>query len=144
MHPSGLICLQRIASVFDIPFDPDPSPANPISVSRSEYDEVYDALAAKGIPVKSDRDQAWRDFAGWRVNYDVPLVALTVLTVAPPAPWSSDRVPYDPSRLRRARWAAQQVARDMLDSQFGISPHRLGSATLRKSDPKAPESPPSQ
>ena len=114
---AGYLCLQRIAGVFNIPFNPEPSPDDPISVKREEYDAVYDALAAKGVPLKSDRDQAWKDFAGWRVNYDVPLVALCVLVMAPPAPWSSDRVPYDPSRLRKARRAAKEVARSMLSSR---------------------------
>jgi hypothetical protein len=48
-------------------------------------------MAAAGVPVKADRDQAWRDFAGWRVNYDTPLLALSGLLMAPYAPWSSDR-----------------------------------------------------
>ena len=39
----------------------------------------------------ADRDQAWRDFAGWRVNYDTVLLAACDLTSAPEAPWSSDR-----------------------------------------------------
>jgi len=115
---AGYICLQRIASVFDIPYDPDPSPSDPISVSRAEYDAVYEALAASGVPLRPDRDHAWRDFAGWRVNYDIPLVALTVLVMAPPAPWSSDRVAYDPSRLRRARSAAIEVATEMLNRRL--------------------------
>lgn len=45
------------------------------------------------MALKSDRDQAWRDFAGWRVNYDRVLVELAGLTMAPHAPWSSDRAP---------------------------------------------------
>jgi hypothetical protein len=36
---------------------------------------------------------AWRDLAGWRVNYDTVLLALCSITMAPPAPWSSDRAP---------------------------------------------------
>ena len=47
-------------------------------------------MADAGLPLK-DRDQAWRDFAGWRVNYDEPLIRLATLTEAPLAPWSSDR-----------------------------------------------------
>ena len=43
------------------------------------------------MPLKADRDQAWRDFAGWRVNYDSVLVPLAGLVMAPYAPWSSDR-----------------------------------------------------
>jgi hypothetical protein len=41
--------------------------------------------------MKADRDQAWRDFNGWRVNYDASLVGLARVTMAPPAIWSSDR-----------------------------------------------------
>lgn len=45
----------------------------------------------EGVPIKADRERAWRDFAGWRVNYDTVLLALANLTSAPPAMWSSDR-----------------------------------------------------
>ena len=55
---------------------------------------MYDRLAADGLPLKADRDQGWRDFAGWRVNYDDVLVPLARLIRAPVAPWSSDRDMY--------------------------------------------------
>lgn len=88
---AGYVALRRIADYFAIPYDPDPKPDDPISVAREEYDAVYDRLAAAGIDLKDDRDQAWRDFSGWRVNYDVVLVTLCALVMAPYAPWSSDR-----------------------------------------------------
>ena len=47
--------------------------------------------AAAGLRLNRDRDQAWRDFAGWRVNYDTALVSLASLVMAPYAPRSSDR-----------------------------------------------------
>lgn len=50
------------------------------SIQRTEFDEVYDQFVALGVPVKPDRDQAWRDFVGWRVNYDAVLLALAALT----------------------------------------------------------------
>jgi hypothetical protein len=89
---AGYLCLQRIARMFSIPINADPSPTDPISVTRDEFNQVYSDLADVGVPLKADRDQAWRDFAGWRVNYDAVLIALAVLVAAPPAPWSSDRV----------------------------------------------------
>jgi hypothetical protein len=46
-----------------------------------------DTLKAAGVRLKGDREQAWRDFAGWRVNYDQVLLALARLTMAPDAPW---------------------------------------------------------
>lgn len=107
---AGYLCLRRIAQHFGIPCSSDPSPTDPISVSRAEFDAVYDSLAELGIPLKPDRDQVWRDFGGWRVNYDVPLVALAVFTFAPPAPWSSDRVPLNRWIFRRGFKAAREVA----------------------------------
>lgn len=89
---TGFLTLRRFADYFRIPYDPDPKPTDPILVSRREFDLLCVELEAAGIPLKSDRDQAWRDFSGWRVNYDKVLVELCALTMAPPAKWSSDRV----------------------------------------------------
>lgn len=88
---AGYVALRRIAVVFDIPFDPDPAPGDPISISRAEFDGVVDRLAEAGVPIKADRDRAWRDFSGWRVNYDGALLGLAMLTGAPPSTWISDR-----------------------------------------------------
>jgi hypothetical protein len=100
---SGYLCLRRVADFFQIPYDPAPAPDGPISVSRAEFDEVLAELEAEGIPLVADRDQAWRDFAGWRVNYDEVLVQLCGLVMAPPALWSSDRMPSRPFRPKVLR-----------------------------------------
>jgi hypothetical protein len=88
---AGYLALHRIAEFFRIPFDPDPKPGDPISILKDEFDEACDSLAAAGLPLREDRDQAWRDFVGRRENYDRVLIALAGLTMAPYAPWSSDR-----------------------------------------------------
>lgn len=88
---AGFLALRRIARPFGIAYDPDPAPDDPISIAREEFDEACDRLAASGVPLKADREQAWRDFAGWRVNYDTVLLGLAALIEAPYAPWSSDR-----------------------------------------------------
>jgi hypothetical protein len=100
---AGYVALRRIADYFAIPYDPEPAPGDPISVAREEYDAVYDRLAAAGIDLVADRDQAWQDFAGWRVNYDVVLITLCAMVMAPYAPWSSDRsvAPFRVRVLRR-------------------------------------------
>jgi hypothetical protein len=91
---AGFIAFRRIANYFDIPSPQDPHyPATPICIERHEYDEVIDQLAKAGLPIKADREQAWRDFAGWRVNYDRALILLCGLVMAPEASWSGDRVP---------------------------------------------------
>ena len=103
---AGYIALRRISDFFGIPYDPDPAPSDPISISRKEFDEAYERLSEVDVPLK-DREEAWRDFAGWRVNYDAALLALSTLTLAPEAPWSSDRrpssVPRPPLFLRRGK-----------------------------------------
>ncbi len=92
---SGYSALRDICDFFGIPHDPDPSPTDPITVAREEWEEAVARLERAGVPVRADRDQAWRDFAGWRVNYDRVLVTLAGFLVAPYAPWSSDRsVPF--------------------------------------------------
>jgi hypothetical protein len=88
---AGYIALRHICDFFQISYNTTPTLDDGISVSREEFDEAYDDLVKQGVPVVADRDKAWRDFAGWRVNYDVPLLSLAALTMAPYAPWSSDR-----------------------------------------------------
>ncbi|MDT4936365.1 MAG: hypothetical protein QOG80_36 [Pseudonocardiales bacterium] len=104
---SGYLCLRRIADFYSIPYDADPSPDDPISIDRSEFDAAYEELAGFGVPVRPQRDQCWREFKGWRVNYDTVLLGLAGLTAAPYAPWSSDRSQRyrrpPLTRMRRAR-----------------------------------------
>ncbi len=88
---AGYIALRAIADFFGIDYDAEPESDDPIAITRREFDAVLDHLAAQGVPLKEDRDQAWRDFVGWRVNYDTVLLALAEITMAPYAPWSSDR-----------------------------------------------------
>jgi hypothetical protein len=105
---SGYIALRRIAGFFGIPYDDDPQPDDPISITREEYDEACDRLARAGVSLKDDRDQGWRDFVGWRVNYDGVLLALAALVMAPYAPWSSDRsIRFRPRALRGRNFTAR-------------------------------------
>jgi hypothetical protein len=92
---AGFLAFRRIANYFDIPNPQDPHfPEFPICVERAEFDSVLDQLAAAGLPLKPDRDMAWKNFAGWRVNYDRSLILLCGLVMAPTAPWSGDRLPH--------------------------------------------------
>jgi|SRR5579859_909130 len=97
---AGFLALRHIAGFFKIAYNPNPAPTDPISISRAEFDTACDQLVSRGVPLKPDRDQCWRDFAGWRVNYDTPLIALARLTMAPYAPWSSDRLTKPGGRSR--------------------------------------------
>ncbi|MCB0126609.1 MAG: hypothetical protein KDE58_30335, partial [Caldilineaceae bacterium] len=98
---AGYLALQNIADFFAISYPAAPTfPADPISITQAEFEELCTTLAAAGIPLKDDLTQAWLDFGGWRVNYDSALLALCTLTMAPDAPWSTDRAPrYQPLPL---------------------------------------------
>jgi hypothetical protein len=105
---AGFFAMRRICDNFDIPYPADPHfPQQKISISRAEFEGALESLAAAGIPLKPDREKAWVDFAGWRVNYDVVLLALCDLTMAPDAPWSSDRV----EKRKRASAAPPRLQR---------------------------------
>jgi hypothetical protein len=88
---AGYLALRDIADFFGVQYTRAPKSTDPISVRRDEFDAALEHMAERGVPLKPDRDQAWRDFAGWRVNYDTVLIALARITMAPWAPWSSDR-----------------------------------------------------
>jgi hypothetical protein len=86
MIRAGYIALRRVGEFFKIQYDPHPLPTDPTSIDRARFEQAVDVLAASGVPVIADRDQAWQDFNGWRVNYDAVLRRLEVLTMAP-TPW---------------------------------------------------------
>ena len=103
---AGFQALQRIADSLEIPYDDDPAPTDPITISRDEWDESVEEMAGAGVPIRDDRDDAWRAWKGWRVNYDTVLLDVARRVEAPPVPWVSDRSPlgHSPSRkLHRAR-----------------------------------------
>jgi hypothetical protein len=90
---AGYVAFRRIARFYGTEYDENPRPDDPISIQREEFDAACDRLTAAGVPMKLDRDAAWRDYAGWRVNYDTVLLSLAALTQAPPTPWTADRSP---------------------------------------------------
>jgi hypothetical protein len=98
---AGSLALRRIADLFRVVYDSDPSPDDPISISRSEWDAAMAEMELAGLALKADRDQAWADWRGWRVNYDTVLLNLARLVEAPPTPWVSDRSPVSGSPRRR-------------------------------------------
>lgn len=102
---AGYLALQRICDFFALPYNVQPTPTDPICVTRAEFDAACERLAGAGVPLKPDRDRAWRDFSGWRVNYDTPLLLLATIVTAPPALWSSDRAPIRrrPPAMKRGR-----------------------------------------
>ena len=87
----GTSCLRSLAGALHIPYDPDPLPTTPIRLSEEEFLEGYALLEGVGFPIERTREDAWRHFSGWRINYESVADALTRLVLPPPAPWLLDR-----------------------------------------------------
>jgi hypothetical protein len=86
---AGYETLDAIAGFFRIPTIARPARAgDPILVTRAEYDAAVGELARAGLPLRPDREQAWLDFAGWRVNYEHALLRLSSVIMAPEARWN--------------------------------------------------------
>lgn len=108
---AGFQALRRIADSLGIPYDDDPAPTDPITISRAEWDESVKEMAEAGVPLKPDREAAWVAWKGWRVNYDTVLLDLARRVEAPPAPWVSDRSPISDSSSRRLHRARRVLGR---------------------------------
>ncbi|MEM7336647.1 MAG: hypothetical protein AAF490_31500 [Chloroflexota bacterium] len=88
---TGYLSLNRIARFFQVAHTETPDLTAPISISKAEFFNAFDALAQQDVPMVADREKAWVDFYGWRINYDRALLSLAALTMAPYAEWVSDR-----------------------------------------------------
>jgi hypothetical protein len=86
MIRAGYLALRRIAAYFGVVYQEHPTATDPTSVDRARFETALDVIAGAGVPLHADRDAAWADFNGWRVNYDTVLRALERLTMAP-TPW---------------------------------------------------------
>lgn len=84
---SGFVTLGTLADTFRIERPIDPAPYDHISITRLTFDQLCAELKGRGIPLKDDLDQAWTEFAGWRVNYDASLMGLLEYLRIEPGEW---------------------------------------------------------
>ena len=87
----GYVALRDLAGTLGIAVDPDPDPADPIQLSRAEFDEAVERLRAVGWKLERSQNEAWKHFHGWRVNYETAAYGLALRLDAPPALWSGTR-----------------------------------------------------
>lgn len=93
MIRSGYLALRAIADFFDVDPESQPGDHASLGVTRAEFDLLADRLIAGGVELRTDRDAAWADFAGWRVNYDQALTGLKEIVGHVPTHWGSLSVP---------------------------------------------------
>ena len=101
---SGWLTLRRLADYFKIPYPSDLTQTIPIAITREEFDIVLARLERSGVPLVTDRNAAWRDYVGWRVNYDAIIESLYLLFTCPRIDWRKAAVDplVGPSNQRSA------------------------------------------
>ncbi|MGO8687766.1 MAG: hypothetical protein ACLQT7_11430 [Candidatus Dormibacteria bacterium] len=87
----GYVALGELAVTLGIAVDPDPDPADPIQLTRAEFDGAVGRLVSVGWRLERDQSEAWKHFHGWRVNYEAAAYGLALRLDAPPALWSGER-----------------------------------------------------
>jgi len=88
---SGFLALRAVADYYQVEPESDPADRSQLGVTRQQFDALVDALEAGGLHSQVDRDQAWHDFAGWRVNYDRAIEGLKALVGDVPTHWNHAR-----------------------------------------------------
>jgi hypothetical protein len=85
---SGWLSLRRLADYFRIPYPRNVDTDIHVTITREEFDLVLERLQRSGVPLVSDREAAWRDFVGWRVNYDSIVERMYVQFNCPRTDWN--------------------------------------------------------
>jgi hypothetical protein len=88
---SGFVTLREIARTERIPYNPDPSPDDPIQLTYEEFLYGVQRMRAYGYELERTPEEAWHDFKGWRVNYESVAYDIAHRIDAVPARWSGPR-----------------------------------------------------
>lgn len=101
---SGWLTLRRMADYFQVPYPVDFTTPIAISITREEFGLVLARLERSGVPLVADRNAAWDDFTGWRMNYDAMIEAFYSLFTCPRTDWHSASIQplFGPSNKRGA------------------------------------------
>jgi hypothetical protein len=83
----GIRCLRSMARALNIQHDADPLPTTGTRLTREEFEDGWRRLQEVKWPAERDLEESWRNFQGWRVNYEPIVDALTMLIMPPPSPW---------------------------------------------------------
>ena len=84
----GYLTMRNLAVNLALPVAEDPSPEDPIELTRAEFDEAVRWLHDAGWQTERSPDEAWPHFHGWRVNYEAAAYQLALHLDLPPALWS--------------------------------------------------------
>lgn len=93
----GYLAMRRLASSLNLPVAADPTPDDPLALTREEFDQAVHWLRDSGWTLERSADDAWAHFRGWRVNYEAAARQIAYRLDLPPALWSGPRRPGRPA-----------------------------------------------
>lgn len=93
----GYLAMRRIADTLGLPVASDPTPDDPLVLTRQDFDDAVRWLRDSGWILERSADDAWPHFRGWRVNYESAAHQIAYRLDLPPALWSGRRRPGRPS-----------------------------------------------
>lgn len=94
MIRSGYLALRSIADFYGIEPEDAPRDRSTLSVTRADFDDLIDRIEAGGVSIQVERELAWADFIGWRVNYETALTGLRALVGDVPSHWTHTEAPH--------------------------------------------------
>ncbi len=96
----GISALKSINAAQRLPVIVDPLPIDPVSLTFEEFSEGWQMLDRVEFRAEVDAATAWKDFRGWRVNWEQNAFALARLIEAPPLDWTGPRNGNIPQLVR--------------------------------------------
>lgn len=87
----GFTCLRSVARAVGVTVEDDPHPDQGINLTYGEFAQSVERLRAVDFPISRSTEDAWPEFVGWRINYEVAAYAVAYRVNAPPALWSGPR-----------------------------------------------------
>ena len=133
----GTNCLRSLADALRISYDADPRPTDPVRLRRAEFDGGFDLLESVHFPIETTREEGWRHFEGWRVNYESIVDDLTRLVLPPPAPWLLARPGIGDARSRPSSTAPLTTPRARTPLARSESQRRSARIALRGTSDRA-------
>ena len=101
------------------------------------FDDGLHVLEAAGVPLVEDRDQAWRDFNGWRVNSTPYRAALAPSRSLPPSVGAGRCAPLGDGRAAgRTRRADPGPSRSAVVAAVGACDRARGRSPARHDQPE--------
>jgi hypothetical protein len=87
----GYLAIRQIAVTLGVPVNKDPHPDDPLRLTRAEFDAAVKHMSEANWTFERTPAEAWPQFRGWRVNYELAAEGIAAHLDLLPAVWSGPR-----------------------------------------------------